>query len=60
MSTKSKKRDYRYAQLTRGAFMINGFLRNPNFSLYCNEQTKHFRQKSLNLAIETTFCQIKG
>ena len=26
------KRDDRYAQLTRGAFIINDFLQNPNFS----------------------------
>ena len=33
------KSDDRYAQLTRGAFIINDFLQNPHFRTYFNVKT---------------------
>ena len=43
------KSDDRYAQLTRGAFIINDFLRNPHFSWFLQKNT-------FNLSMTLDFC----
>ena len=47
------KSDDRYAQLTRGAFIINDFLRNPRFNMFHNS---HFFENVEFLQVDSRCC----